>query len=131
MGSIDLAAVEAALNLLPDRYRGPAGVAGVVHEGKIVARRAWGFADMSRRVPMTAARRLPICSISKHLTCALLLDLFADPAELDPLLRDFLPDFQGKLPTVAQLCHNQSGLRDYWALTVLHGAEPEGVVGEM
>jgi D-aminopeptidase len=123
-----MAALEAALNLLPGRYRGPAGVAGVVHEGAVVARRAWGFADMSGRVPMTAQRRLPICSISKHLTCALLLDLFSDPAELDPLLRDFLPEFHGQLPTVAQLCHNQSGLRDYWALTVLHGAEPEGVV---
>jgi len=130
MGQINLAALEAALNLLPERYRGPAGVAGVVHEGEIVARRAWGFADVSRRVPMTAQRRLPVCSISKHLTCALLLDLFGDPAELDPLLPDFLPEFRGQLPTVAQLCHNQSGLRDYWALTVLHGAEPEGVVTE-
>lgn len=130
MDSIDLAALEAALNLLPDRYRGPAGVAGVVHQGKVVARRAWGFADISRRVPMTAERRLPICSISKHLTCALLLDLFEDPAELGPLVRNFLPDFQGQLPTVAQLCHNQSGLRDYWALTVLQGAAPEGVVSE-
>jgi len=130
VGTIDLAALDAALNLLPDRYRGPAGVAGVVHDGVVVARRAWGFADVSRRVPMTAHRRLPICSISKHLTCALLLDLFDDPAELDPLVREFLPEFLGQLPTVSQLCHNQSGLRDYWALTVLHGAEPEGVVSE-
>lgn len=130
MGGIDLTAIDTALNLLSDRYRGPAGVAGVVHEGRIVARRAWGFADVYRRVPMTAQRRLPICSISKHLTCALLLDLFDDWAELDPLLRDLLPAFEGPLPTVAQLCHNQSGLRDYWALTVLEGAEPEGVVTE-
>jgi len=123
-----MAALEAALNLLPDRYRGPAGVAGVVHDGVVVARRAWGFADVSRRIPMTAQRRLPICSISKHLTCALLFDLFDDPAQLDPLVAEFLPEFRGQLPTVAQLCHNQSGLRDYWALTVLQGAEPEGVV---
>jgi D-aminopeptidase len=95
-----------------------------------VARRAWGFADANRRVPMTAQRRLPICSISKHMTCALLLDLFEDPATLDPALRALLPVFEGPLPSVAQLCHNQSGLRDYWALTVLEGAEPEGVVTE-
>lgn len=130
MDGIDLAAIDAALNLLHDRYRGPAGVAGVVHEGRIVARRAWGFADVYRRVPMTAQRRLPICSISKHMTCALLLDLFEDPATLDPALRALLPVFEGPLPSVAQLCHNQSGLRDYWALTVLEGAEPEGVVTE-
>ena len=130
MGNIDIAALDSALNLLPDQYRGPAGVAGVVKDGEIVARRAWGYADMYRRIPMTAERRLPICSISKHMTCALLLDLFGDPAKLDPLLPELLPHFRDPLPTVAQLCHNQSGLRDYWALTVLHGAEPEGVFTE-
>lgn len=130
MTTIDLAALEQALNLLPDQHRGPAGVAGVVKDGQIIARRAWGYADMYRALPMTAQTRLPICSIAKQLTCALLLDLFDDPAKLDPLLPALLPRFQEPLPTVAQLCHNQSGLRDYWALTVLHGAEPEGLFTE-
>lgn len=126
MREIDLAALERALALLPDQFRGPAGVAGVVHRGQVVARRAWGHADVAARVPMTAARRMPICSISKHMTCALLLDLFGQPEALDPLLPALLPQFRGPLPTVAQLCHNQSGLRDYWAMTVLQGAAPEG-----
>jgi D-aminopeptidase len=81
---------------------------------------------MAARVPMTAARQMPICSISKQMTCALLLDLFDHPEALDPLLPALLPQFSGPLPTVAQLCHNQSGLRDYWAMTVLQGATPEG-----
>ena len=68
---------------------------------------------------------MPICSISKQFTCALLLDLFEDPASLDPQVRHFLPHLNGPLPTVEQLCHNQSGLRDYWALSVLQGAFPE------
>lgn len=126
MQEIDHSALDRALDLLPGRYRGPAGVAGVVKDGQVIARRAWGFADMERRVPMTAQRRMPICSISKHMTCALLLDLFDDPETLAPLLPDLLPRFRGPLPSIAQLCHNQSGLRDYWALTVLHGAKPEG-----
>ena len=130
MSRIDPAVLEKALNLLPDRYRGPAGVVGVVKDGEVIARRAWGFADMERRLPMTTASRLPICSISKHMTCALLLDMFGDPAALDPLLQDLLPNFRGSLPRVADLCHNQSGLRDYWALTVLHGAVPEGLFTE-
>lgn len=123
---IDLAALERALDLLPDLHRGPAGVAGVMHRGQVIARRAWGYADMAARVPMTAARRMPICSISKQMTCALLLDLFPDPEVLAPLLPGLLPRFRGPLPSVAQLCHNQSGLRDYWAMTVLDGAAPEG-----
>ncbi|MBT9245890.1 D-aminopeptidase [Gemmobacter fulvus] len=130
MAVIDLSALDSALDLLPDQYRGPGGVAGVVHEGRVIARRAWGHADMAARLPMTATRRMPICSISKQMTCALLLDLFSTPEALDPLLPDLLPNFRGPLPTVAQLCHNQSGLRDYWALTVLHGAAPEGLFTE-
>lgn len=122
----DLEALNAALDLLPDQFRGPGGVAGVVHEGRVIARRAWGHADVAARLPMTATRRMPICSISKQMTCALLLDQCGSPEALDPLLPDLLPELQGPRPTVAHLCHNQSGLRDYWALTVLHGAAPEG-----
>ncbi|HCH72714.1 MAG TPA: aminopeptidase, partial [Ochrobactrum sp.] len=35
--------------------------------------------------------------------------------------------FTEERPSVRDLCNNQSGLRDYWALTVLCGADPEGV----
>ncbi|RID90129.1 D-aminopeptidase [Gemmobacter lutimaris] len=126
MTGIDMRALDRALDLLPGQYRGPAGVAGVVKDGQVIARRAWGYADMVTRLPMTAARRMPICSISKQMTCALLLDLFDDPEELAPLLPDLLPRFEGPLPSIAQLCHNQSGLRDYWAVSVLQGAVPEG-----
>ncbi|WP_313529233.1 D-aminopeptidase [Shinella sp.] len=125
MTVLDTAALERALNCLPLRFRGPGGVAGVVKDGKVVARRAWGFADMYRRLPMAAKTRLPICSISKQFTCALLLDQFDDPAVLDNKIHDFLSNYRDRLPTVAELCHNQSGLRDYWALTVLQGAYPE------
>ena len=130
MNDSQYAALEQALNLLPGRYRGPAGVAGVVKDGEVIARRAWGFADMERRYPMTSATRLPICSITKHMTCALLLDMFGSPQALDPFVPALLPNLQAPLPTVAELCHNQSGLRDYWALTVLHGAFPEGLFTE-
>lgn len=125
MTMLDAAALDRALNRLPYRFRGPGGVAGVVKDGKVVARRAWGFSDMYRRLPMTVETRLPICSISKQFTCALLLDQFGDPAALDDKVRDFLPLYRDRLPRVAELCHNQSGLRDYWALTVLQGAYPE------
>lgn len=125
MTAIDTVALERVLDLLPSRYKGPGGVAGVVKDGQVIARRAWGYADMYERLPMTAAARLPICSLSKQFTCALLLDQFDDLSKLDALVRDFIPDYRDSQPTVEQLCHNQSGLRDYWALTVLQGAEPE------
>ncbi len=122
--------LDRVLDLLPQRFQGPGGVAGVVRDGRVIARRAWGYADTAARLPMTAATRLPICSISKQFTCALLLDLVADPASLNAAVADLLPNFTGALPTIQNLADNQSGLRDYWALTVLHGAQPEQHFGQ-
>jgi D-aminopeptidase len=118
-------AIEAAMDRLAGRYKGPGGLAAVMREGRVIASRAWGYADMATRQPMTEATRLPICSISKQFTCALLLDLGLEMDAVHPLVRACLPGFTGTLPTLQQLADNQSGLRDYWALTVLQGAFPE------
>lgn len=125
MATLDLPALTAALDALPKRYPGPGGVAGVVSDGKVVAARAWGHANLETAQPMTEATRLPICSISKQFTCQVLLAVAGDPARLDDRVAAYLPQFTGKVPTLRQLCDNQSGLRDYWALTVLHGAKAE------
>ncbi|WP_319530152.1 D-aminopeptidase [uncultured Cohaesibacter sp.] len=113
------------LDDLPNRFRGPGGVAGVVKDGEVIAARAWGYSDLASRRKMTVGTRLPICSISKQFTCAVLLHHFDDFAPLNARLPELLPHFEGDLPTVEQLCHNQSGLRDYWALTILQGAKAE------
>lgn len=125
MPQIDLAATQSALDALPKRFPGPGGVAGIVKDGRIIAARAWGHADLDRGQAMARTTRLPICSISKQFTCAVLLATQGDPARLDHKVAGFLPDFAGPLPTARQLCDNQSGLRDYWALTVLQGALAE------
>jgi D-aminopeptidase len=127
MTDVNLAALETALDALPKRYPGPGGVAEMVADGEVVAARAWGYANLDTAAPMTRATRLPICSISKQFTCQVLLATVGEPARLDGRVRDFLPNFTGPLPTVRQLCDNQSGLRDYWALTVLQGAKAEQV----
>lgn len=117
--------LDQALDALPHLYRGPGGVAGVLRDGQPVAMRAWGYANVTAQRPMSVDTRLPICSISKQFTCAVLLDKFDDPEHLNGRVSDFLPNFTGSLPTITELCHNQSGLRDYWALSVLHGAYAE------
>ena len=125
MRQIDLAALTAALDTLPKKYPGPGGVAGVMQDGKVIAARAWGYANSDTAQPMTTGTRLPICSITKQFTCQVLLATLGDPARLDSKVRDYLPQFTEVLPTVRQLCDNQSGLRDYWALTVLQGGLAE------
>jgi D-aminopeptidase len=113
------------LDALPDQLRGPGGVIGVVKDGQPIAMRAWGYSDLAQHRAMSVVTRLPICSISKQFTCGVLLDQFPDIDALDPLVAAFLPNFTGPLPTIRELGHNQSGLRDYWALTILHGAKAE------
>nr|WP_116133264.1 D-aminopeptidase [Tropicimonas sp. IMCC34043] len=124
---IDLsrATLEDAINAVPKRFQGPGGLIGVLKDGEIVASRAWGYSDLARGKAMSVDTRMPICSISKQFTCATLLAAVGEPEVLEDKLPPFLPNLATELPSVRQLCHNQSGLRDYWALTVLHGGLAE------
>jgi len=118
--------LQRTLDELPLRFKGPGGAVAVVKDGAVAARQAWGYADLARHQPFTPQTLFPICSISKQFTCATLLDQLGDPSRLDQALKARLPLLQDKPPSVRDLCNNQSGLRDYWALTVLCGAKPEG-----
>ncbi len=44
MTDIDIAALEKLAEGLPRNARGPGGAIGVVHEGRVVLRHAWGHA---------------------------------------------------------------------------------------
>lgn len=122
---VNVAAVEAAMAALPVRYRGPGGVAGVMWQGQVIAAMAWGHADLASHRQMLRTTRLPVCSITKQVTCAAMLGAVGAPEALDAGLPDLMPAFAGELPTARHLANNQSGLRDYWALTVLQGATAE------
>ena len=97
------------------RSPGPGGAVAVLKDGAVLARQTWGWADMERRLPFTPETLFRICSITKQFTCATLLDQFPDPSVLNPDLAAHLPHLTGQRPTVRDLAHNQSGLRDYWA----------------
>ncbi len=127
MAGIDSERLAAEIEALPARFRGPGGVLGVAIDGRVVARRAWGFASLESGQAMTAKTRLPLCSVSKQFTCAALLAACGEPEALDARLAARLPNLEGPRPGVRDLCNNQSGLRDYWALTVLHGGRAEQV----
>lgn len=125
MADINNAQLEAVLDLIPHQYRGPGGVVGVVKDGQIIATRAWGYSDLSNHQAMTDQTRLPICSISKQFTCGVLLDKIDNLNRLNDRVSAFFPKFRGTIPTIKELCDNQSGLRDYWALSILQGAKAE------
>jgi D-aminopeptidase len=115
---------------LPDRYKGPGGAVAVLREGEVVARHAWGFANMERRIPFTPQTVFRMCSVTKQFTCAVVLDAFPDPSVLDRDVQSRLPALQQAAPAALDLCHNQSGLRDYWAVAMLHGAPAESAFGD-
>ena len=111
---------------LPGRYAGPGGAVAVLRRGEVLVRHAWGWADSDARLAFTPSTPFLVCSITKQFTCALLLDRFGDPTALDDDVRRALPDLTQPAPGVLDLCHNQSGLRDYWAIAMLSGALVEG-----
>jgi D-aminopeptidase len=125
------ARLDRVLESLPRTYPGPGGAAAVLREGEVIVRHAWGWANAERRIAFTPKTLFRICSITKQFTCALVLDAFRDPSALDGDVKARLPNLQGVAPGALHLCHNQSGLRDYWAVAMLHGAHPEGAFGEV
>lgn len=133
------------LDTLPGIYRGPGGaLAFVNHKTGEVETKVYGYADVERRIPMTSKTVMPICSISKQMLCLVIADLAHRPTplmskasgdvweQLTAELHRKLPQLRGDVAgkgaselTVADLYNMQSGIRDYWAMTVLWGAMPE------
>lgn len=125
------ARLDRLLLTLPRAYPGPGGAVAVLCGGEVLVRHAWGYANAERRIPFTPRTLFRMCSITKQFTCALVLEACADPAAPDRIVRARLPRLAGPAPTTLQLCHNQSGLRDYWAVAMLHGAAAEGAFGDV
>jgi D-aminopeptidase len=122
--------LERVLDGLPRAYPGPGGAVAVLRQGEVLARHAWGWANAERRIAFTSKTLFRICSITKQFTCSLLLDAFDDPSVLDADVHARLPGLEGVLPGALHLCHNQSGLRDYWAVAMLHGSPAEAPFGD-
>ncbi|TDZ33112.1 D-aminopeptidase [Colletotrichum spinosum] len=131
-------AAEQALETIPSRVRGTGGAVAILKDGELIGQSVWGYANIARRIPMSADTLLPICSISKQMLCALMYDLEHNPPASLAGKGDVKEAFYSKLAellprsltqdtglTIDHLSNNQSGIRDYWALTVLWGAQPE------
>ena len=122
--------LDRAIAGLARAYPGPGGAAAVLKDGEVLARHAWGYANAERRIAFTPKTLFRMCSITKQFTCALVLDAFPDPSELDADVAARLPKLEQPAPGALHLCHNQSGLRDYWAVAMLHGSPAEAFFGD-
>jgi D-aminopeptidase len=124
------AGLDRAVDTLPRSYPGAGGAVAVLRDGEVLVRHAWGWANAERRIPFTPRTLFRMCSITKQFTCATVLDAFPDPSVLDGDVRARLPLLEQTAPSALHLCHNQSGLRDYWAVAMLHGSPVEAPFGE-
>ncbi|MSP03516.1 MAG: D-aminopeptidase [Acetobacteraceae bacterium] len=123
--------LDRALETLPRTYGGPGGAVAILRDGEVLVRHTWGWANAERRIPFTPRTLFRMCSITKQFTCGLVLDAFPDPSVLDGDVRARLPRLEQAAPGALHLCHNQSGLRDYWAVAMLHGSPVEAPFGEI
>jgi len=122
--------LDRAIEALPRSYAGPGGAVAVLQKGEVLVRHAWGWANAERRIPFTPRTLFRMCSITKQFTCAVVLESFPDPSMLDGDVRARLPLLGQSAPGALHLCHNQSGLRDYWAVAMLHGSPAEAPFGD-
>ena len=119
-----------ALAALPHTYPGPGGAVAVLKDGAVLARHSWGYANAERRIPFTPRTLFRMCSITKQFTCGLVLDAVPDPGVLDGAVAARLPNLEEPPPGLLHLCHNQSGLRDYWAVAMLQGSPVEAAFAD-
>src|SRR5687768_17356465 len=109
----------------------PGCAVAVVREGRVVLERAFGSADLERRVPVTVNTRFPGASITKQFTAMAVLLLAADGRlSLDDDVRRFVPEVPdlGATITLRHLLNHTSGLRDYWDLRGFAGRRTDDVV---
>ena len=98
------------------RTLAPGVSVAVARDGRLVWSAAIGCADVELQVPMTAATRLRIGSVSKPLTSAALGRLVQDGRlDLDAPVQKYLPDFPKKAwpVTTRELAGHLAGIRHY------------------
>ncbi|VUC30840.1 unnamed protein product [Clonostachys rosea] len=119
-------------------HPGPGGAIAIVKDEVLLGQRAWGFADLNQRIPVTKETPIPVCSITKQMVCAILHTLKDNPTPSMPAnepvsvqLETNLKEMLGRefcdinKLSIQLLCDNQSGIRDYWATNTLLGAKPD------
>ncbi len=88
----------------------------VIRDGKVIVRRAYGMADLERRVSAAPETDYRLASVSKQFTAMAVMLLARDgKLRYDQPLRDFLPELPAatRAVTVRHLLNHTSGLWDY------------------
>jgi CubicO group peptidase (beta-lactamase class C family) len=91
----------------------------VAQDGRVILARGYGFANLEHSVPVTPDTPFHICSISKNIETAVLLQLVEQgKLSLDDDIRKYIPDAptHRRKVTVAQLLNHTSGIFSFTSL---------------
>ena len=113
-----LAAVVLAANIdaIFHDYTGsvPGASVVVIRNGEVIARKAFGLADLEKQTPVTPETNFRLASVSKQFTAMAILTLVQHgKLSLDQKITTFFPEFPEFGITVRQLLTHTSGLVDY------------------
>lgn len=109
--------LDAQLDALRTAYNVPGLAVSVVHDGRVVYRKGFGYRDVERQLPVTPQTVFPIGSVTKQLISGLvgtierdgLLSVTDRPAQHLPELR-FRTNTMNQLVTLEDLLTHQSGI---------------------
>ncbi|CAN5316618.1 hypothetical protein BH09BAC6_BH09BAC6_09600 [soil metagenome] len=94
------------------------GTVLVADKGKIIYKKAFGYADREWKLPNTIDTKFPICSITKQFTAAAILQLAEQgKLSLNDKLSAYFPGYpKGDSVTLHMLLNQTSGITDYTGL---------------
>ncbi|WP_256869018.1 serine hydrolase domain-containing protein [Sphingobium lactosutens] len=107
-----------------DRKDAPGCAVAVSRNGQAIATRAYGMADLEKRVPATPDSIYEAGSDSKQFTAAAILMLAREgKLSLDDDIRKYLPEIPAySAPvTIRHMLHHTSGLRDWGSVAAVEG----------
>ena len=116
-----------------DKKDMPGGAVGVVKDGKLVYKRAFGMANLDYDVPNTTSTLFNLASASKPFT-AMSIALLAQQGKLslDDDIRKYVPEIPkyDETVTIRHLLHHTSGIREYQALIFFGGLSPDNALSD-
>lgn len=106
---------------------------GVIKDGKLIYKRAFGMANLDYDVPNTTLTLFNLASASKPFT-AMSIALLAQQGKLslDDDIRKYVPELPkyDETITIRHLLHHTSGIREYQALIFFGGISPDNALND-
>jgi CubicO group peptidase (beta-lactamase class C family) len=101
----------------------PGGVAAVILNSQVIYKKAFGMADIGKKIPNSTETAFELASVAKQFTgmCIALLEEQGKLSAEDDI-RKFYPNFQfGEIVRIRNLLDHSSGIREAYVLATLSG----------